>query len=161
MHHDFRGAAGRLKGIVLIHPWFWGKEPIGEEPRPGLSRIFLAGDSAGGNICHHLTMHHDFRGAAGRLKGIVLIHPWFWGKEPIGEEPRPGRAEGVEQKGLWEFVCPDAVDGADDPRMDPTAQICFRDEYNYASQKGKRERKQAGYISPVARQSSVSPSANL
>ncbi|KAF7009414.1 hypothetical protein CFC21_023953 [Triticum aestivum] len=90
--------------------------------RADLSRIFLAGDSAGGNICHHLAMHHDLRDAAGRLKGIVLIHPWFWGKEPIGEEPRPGRAEGVEQKGLWEFVCPDAADGADDPRMNPTAE---------------------------------------
>jgi acetyl esterase/lipase len=80
-----------------------------------MSRVFLAGDSAGGNICHHLAMQHrDFHG---KLKGIVLIHPWFWGKEPIGEEPRPG----VEEKGLWEFVCPDAADGADDPRMNPTA----------------------------------------
>uniref|UniRef100_A0ACD5V675 Uncharacterized protein n=1 Tax=Avena sativa TaxID=4498 RepID=A0ACD5V675_AVESA len=83
-----------------------------------LARVFLAGDSAGGNICHHLAMQQDFRG---KLKGIVLIHPWFWGKEPIGEEPRRGNTGGVEEKGLWEFVCPDAADGADDPRMNPTA----------------------------------------
>uniref|UniRef100_A0A0E0KR87 Alpha/beta hydrolase fold-3 domain-containing protein n=1 Tax=Oryza punctata TaxID=4537 RepID=A0A0E0KR87_ORYPU len=80
-----------------------------------LSRVFLAGDSAGGNICHHLAMHHDL--ASRRLKGIVLIHPWFWGREPIGGE----EAAAGEQKGLWEFVCPDAADGADDPRMNPTA----------------------------------------
>ena len=88
-----------------------------------LSRVFLAGDSAGGNICHHLAMHQDFKATTtGKLKGIVLIHPWFWGKEPIGEEPRPGNTGGgVEEKGLWEFVCPDAADGADDPRMNPTA----------------------------------------
>ncbi|KAM0873385.1 hypothetical protein ACQ4PT_038096 [Festuca glaucescens] len=83
-----------------------------------LSRVFLAGDSAGGNICHHLAMRQDFQG---KLRGIVLIHPWFWGKEPIGEEPRPENKGGVEEKGLWEFVCPDAADGADDPRMNPTA----------------------------------------
>ncbi|KAF0890306.1 hypothetical protein E2562_002718 [Oryza meyeriana var. granulata] len=88
-----------------------------------LSRVFLAGDSAGGNICHHLAIHHDLINHRRRpLKGIVLIHPWFWGKEPIGEEPRGGEvAAAGEQKGLWEFVCPDAADGADDPRMNPTA----------------------------------------
>ncbi|KAL5216613.1 hypothetical protein ABZP36_008014 [Zizania latifolia] len=92
-----------------------------------LSRVFLAGDSAGGNICHHLAMHRDLiRGSAGDqrrcLKGIILIHPWFWGKDPIGEEPRGAAAAAAgEQKGLWEFVCPDAADGADDPRINPTA----------------------------------------
>jgi acetyl esterase/lipase len=81
-----------------------------------IGRVFLAGDSAGGNICHHLAMHHDLR-AAGQIKGIVLIHPWFWGKAPLEGEPR---GEAVE-KGLWEFACPGAVDGVDDPRMNPTA----------------------------------------
>ncbi|KAF8714896.1 hypothetical protein HU200_027432 [Digitaria exilis] len=82
------------------------------------ARVFLAGDSAGGNICHHLAMHPDIRGAGLKLKGIVLIHPWFWGKDPIGGEPRgPTKM----QKGLWEFVCPGAADGEDDPRMNPTA----------------------------------------
>ncbi|CAL5068125.1 unnamed protein product [Urochloa decumbens] len=83
------------------------------------ARVFLAGDSAGGNICHHLAMHQDIRGAGAGLKGIVLIHPWFWGKEPIGGEPR-GSTQKM-QKGLWEFVCPGAVGGEDDPRMNPTA----------------------------------------
>ncbi|XP_062225786.1 probable carboxylesterase 13 [Phragmites australis] len=89
-----------------------------------LARVFLAGDSAGGNICHHLAMHPDMRDAG--LRGIVLIHPWFWGKEPISGEQEhrrsAGRAEGRQgKKGLWEFVCPDAADGVDDPRMNPMA----------------------------------------
>ncbi|KAJ1271249.1 hypothetical protein BS78_06G114600 [Paspalum vaginatum] len=84
------------------------------------ARVFLAGDSAGGNICHHLAMHPDVRRGAG-LRGIVLIHPWFWGKEPIGGEPR-APAKQRQQVGLWEFVCPGAADGVDDPRMNPTAR---------------------------------------
>ncbi|OEL27534.1 putative carboxylesterase 2, partial [Dichanthelium oligosanthes] len=80
------------------------------------ARVFLAGDSAGGNICHHLAMHRDIRGAG--LKGVVLIHPWFWGREPIDREPRSATRM---QKGLWEFVCPGVVDSEDDPRMNPTA----------------------------------------
>ncbi|GJN02773.1 hypothetical protein PR202_ga20157 [Eleusine coracana subsp. coracana] len=81
-----------------------------------LERVFLAGDSAGGNICHHLAMHPDI--SRGRLiKGAVLIHPWFSGKDPIDGEPRGASAE----KDLWEFVCPGTVDGVDDPRMNPTA----------------------------------------
>ncbi|OEL19000.1 putative carboxylesterase 2 [Dichanthelium oligosanthes] len=72
--------------------------------------------AAGGNICLHLAMHRDIWGAG--LKGVVLIHPWFWGREPIGREPRSTTRM---QKGLWEFMCPGAVDGEDDPRMNPTA----------------------------------------
>ncbi|CAL5031760.1 unnamed protein product [Urochloa decumbens] len=84
------------------------------------ARVFLAGDSAGGNICHHLAMHPEIR-AAGGVKGAVLIHPWFWGKEPIGgekEHRRRGRGP-TKRKHLWEFVCPGAADGVDDPRMNP------------------------------------------
>ncbi|XP_062186140.1 probable carboxylesterase 12 [Phragmites australis] len=83
------------------------------------ARVFLAGDSAGGNICHHLATHPDIRDAG--LKGIVLIHPWFWGKEPIGGEPRRAAKNGVGHKELWEFVWPGAADGADDPGMNPMA----------------------------------------
>jgi acetyl esterase/lipase len=90
-----------------------------------LSRVFLAGDSAGGNICHHLAMHPDVRHV--KLKGIVLIHPWFWGREPIAGEREHRRSpvgsggSQMERKmNLWEFVCPDAADGVDDPRMNPT-----------------------------------------
>ncbi|PUZ76197.1 hypothetical protein GQ55_1G270800 [Panicum hallii var. hallii] len=95
-----------------------------------LGRVFVAGDSAGANICHHLAMHPDVRGhaaatadgtAPGRapLKGAVLIHPWFWGSEAVGEEPRDPafRAMGA---GLWFFACPGTSD-MDDPRMNPMA----------------------------------------
>uniref|UniRef100_A0A0E0K1D6 Alpha/beta hydrolase fold-3 domain-containing protein n=1 Tax=Oryza punctata TaxID=4537 RepID=A0A0E0K1D6_ORYPU len=85
-----------------------------------LARVFLAGDSAGGNICHHLAMHHAAdHPPPHRLRGAVLIHPWFWGSEAVGEEsPDPeGRARGA---GLWVYACPGTT-GMDDPRMNPMA----------------------------------------
>ncbi|CAN6235180.1 unnamed protein product [Urochloa humidicola] len=88
------------------------------------ARVFLAGDSAGGNICHHLAMHPEVRAAAGGVKGAVLIHPWFWGKDPVGGEKEHrlrGPRNGKRTKHLWEFMCPGAADGVDDPRMNPMA----------------------------------------
>ncbi|VAI13243.1 unnamed protein product [Triticum turgidum subsp. durum] len=80
-----------------------------------LSRVFVAGDSAGANACHHLLIQPD----AARLKGAVLIHPWFWGSEAVGEETRnpAWRAMGGR---LWEFACPGST-GIDDARMNPMA----------------------------------------
>uniref|UniRef100_I1NPV0 Alpha/beta hydrolase fold-3 domain-containing protein n=1 Tax=Oryza glaberrima TaxID=4538 RepID=I1NPV0_ORYGL len=48
-----------------------------------------------------------------RLPVVVYIHG--------GGSPSAARRRQGEQKGLWEFVCPDAADGADDPQMNPTA----------------------------------------
>nr|TKW04680.1 LOW QUALITY PROTEIN: hypothetical protein SEVIR_7G125400v2 [Setaria viridis] len=79
-----------------------------------LARMFLAGDSTGGNICHNLAMHRTSVGA-------VLIHPWFWGREPVGWAKEHRRRSPRKRKHLWEFVCPGAADGMDDPRMNPSA----------------------------------------
>ncbi|WVZ74952.1 hypothetical protein U9M48_023065 [Paspalum notatum var. saurae] len=83
-----------------------------------LERVFVAGDSAGANVCHHLALHHpDVR--ARPLRGALLIHPWFWGSEAVGGEPRDPAARAMGA-GLWFFACPDTA-GMDDPRMNPMA----------------------------------------
>jgi acetyl esterase/lipase len=95
-----------------------------------MGRVFIAGDSAGANICHHLATHPDIQGLAagagaaspaGRppLKGAVLIHPWFWGSEAVGEEPQDPALRAMGG-GLWFFSCPE-TSGMDDPRMNPMA----------------------------------------
>ncbi|CAN6204691.1 unnamed protein product [Urochloa humidicola] len=90
-----------------------------------LGRLFLAGDSAGGNIVHNVAMMVASEGESGsgttpaaRIEGAVLLHAGFAGREPIdGETP-----EWMEISGkLWCFACPEAADGADDPRMNPLA----------------------------------------
>ncbi|KAK3157923.1 hypothetical protein QOZ80_2AG0130250 [Eleusine coracana subsp. coracana] len=85
-----------------------------------LDRVFLAGDSAGANACHHLAVHPDLVALTPPpIKGAVLIHPWFWGAEAVGGEPRHPAARAAGAR-LWLFACPGSA-GIDDPRMNPTA----------------------------------------
>ncbi|CAE6065572.1 unnamed protein product [Arabidopsis arenosa] len=78
-------------------------------------KVFLAGDSAGGNIAHHLTIRAEREKLETVTSGIILIHPYFWGKTPIDEfEVRDvGKTKGVE--GSWRVASPNSKEGVDDP----------------------------------------------
>ncbi|KAH0465780.1 hypothetical protein IEQ34_005883 [Dendrobium chrysotoxum] len=83
-----------------------------------LNRLFVAGDSAGGNIAHQLVMR---AGAVGlRVKGMALVHPFFWGSAPVGLEPGDEEFRARMNRRWW-FMCPGAA-GLDDPRWNPTAE---------------------------------------
>ncbi|KAK3041896.1 hypothetical protein RJ639_002178 [Escallonia herrerae] len=57
------------------------------EDHADFRRVFFAGDSAGANIAHHMAIRVGWEETGGfRLAGVVLVHPYFWGKEPIGGE---------------------------------------------------------------------------
>ncbi|WVZ65217.1 hypothetical protein U9M48_014619 [Paspalum notatum var. saurae] len=83
------------------------------------SRVFVAGDSAGGNIVHNMLV----RGAssadnAPRIEGAVLLHPYFGGSTAMeGEEEGAVAVTAM----MWASACPGAADGADDPRFNPIA----------------------------------------
>ncbi|KAJ0981482.1 hypothetical protein J5N97_009737 [Dioscorea zingiberensis] len=87
-----------------------------------LGRLFLAGDSAGANIAHHMGMRARAENLKKglKIKGIVLIHPYFWGSEPVGEE-NVGEELRRRLDELWMFLCPES-DGVDDPRINPIAK---------------------------------------
>ncbi|CAN8288434.1 unnamed protein product [Cochlearia groenlandica] len=79
-------------------------------------RVFVAGDSAGGNITHHMAIRAGKEKLEARIKGIAIVHPAFWGREPVDEqdvqdsETRKGIAR------VWEKIAsPNSVNGADDP----------------------------------------------
>ncbi|VVB00732.1 unnamed protein product [Arabis nemorensis] len=79
-------------------------------------RVFLAGDSAGANMSHHMAMRAGKEKLDLRFKGIAIVHPAFWGRDPVDEhdvqdrEIRNGIAE------VWERVAsPYSVNGTDDP----------------------------------------------
>ncbi|CAL9218289.1 unnamed protein product [Arabidopsis halleri] len=80
------------------------------------NRVFLAGDSAGGNISHHMAMRAGKEKLKPRIKGTVIVHPAIWGKDPVDEHDVQDKEirSGVAQ--VWEkIVSPNSVDGADDP----------------------------------------------
>ncbi|KAL9370966.1 hypothetical protein Peur_036106 [Populus x canadensis] len=70
-------------------------------------RTFLAGDSAGANIAHNMTVRAGVNGLFGvKTVGMVLAHPFFGGEEPDVFSP------------VIEYIFPD-VKIYDDPRINP------------------------------------------
>lgn len=81
------------------------------------SRVFLAGDSAGGNISHHVALRSSSEGLG--IKGLALIDPFFWGSVPVGSEPTDPDFRAVHDS-FWKFIFPE-TEGLDDPRRNPVA----------------------------------------
>ncbi|XP_048558259.1 probable carboxylesterase 13 [Triticum urartu] len=103
----------------------------GAEPwlsrRADLTRLLLAGDSAGGNIAHNMAMRAGREGLDGgaAVQGIALLDPYFWGKRPVPSETRDPAERRLNDR-IWSFVCAGRY-GADDPVVNPVAMA--RDEW--------------------------------
>ncbi|KAJ8763384.1 hypothetical protein K2173_002267 [Erythroxylum novogranatense] len=83
-------------------------------------KVFFAGDSAGGNIAHQMAIRFGQEKLVGvDLKGIALIHPYFWGKDPIGNESKDPEGKAIMEK-IWYYVHPTTT-GLDDPLINPIA----------------------------------------
>ncbi|KAL3732819.1 hypothetical protein ACJRO7_022358 [Eucalyptus globulus] len=104
--------------------WITSEEARGEpwlRDHADFDRLFLAGDSGGANMSHHLAMRlrDDVLGKRVKLSGIGMIQPYFWGEKPIGAEVAdPGRKAWVDS--WWRFVCV-SDKGCDDPLINPFA----------------------------------------
>lgn len=75
-----------------------------------LSRLFIAGNSAGGNICHTLAARAGSTGLGRgvRMEGMILIQPYF------GEDDK-----------MWMYMCP-TNEGPRDRRMRPAKEDLAR-----------------------------------
>ncbi|XP_054805826.1 2-hydroxyisoflavanone dehydratase-like [Prosopis cineraria] len=85
------------------------------------NRVYLGGDSAGGNIVHNIAMRcgaEDLPGGV-KLAGGFLSCPFFWGSKPIGSEPKEGHEQSLPLL-LWNFLYPSAPGGIDNPAINPT-----------------------------------------
>ncbi|XP_038714992.1 2-hydroxyisoflavanone dehydratase-like [Tripterygium wilfordii] len=102
-------------------------------------RVYIGGDSAGGNIAHNMAMRSASENLENNVKilGAFLGHPYFWGSKPIGSENDPSKrklyvigsetfasdpALGHEKTFpslLWSFVYPSAPGGLDNPMLNP------------------------------------------
>ncbi|CAN1773296.1 60S ribosomal protein L18a [Linum perenne] len=65
--------------------------------------VFLAGDSAGANIVHHVAMRFGQEEIEGipQLGGLVMIHPYFAGNEPVGKEELRPKAILISLRRIW------------------------------------------------------------
>ncbi|XP_021726203.1 probable carboxylesterase 2 [Chenopodium quinoa] len=81
------------------------------------NKFFLAGDSAGATMAHHLAARMVEIIDQFKIYGIILIHRYFWSSKRIGlEQADPVRKELVDK--WWEYVCP-SDKGCDDPLINP------------------------------------------
>ncbi|XP_019052584.1 PREDICTED: probable carboxylesterase 2 [Nelumbo nucifera] len=85
-------------------------------------RVFLGGDSAGGNIAHNLALRsgaEELNNGGIKLLGMALIGSYLWGKERIGSEATDPEKY-ITEETTWLHACPSAKDN-DDPRINPVA----------------------------------------
>ncbi|KAH9695631.1 putative carboxylesterase 12 [Citrus sinensis] len=76
-----------------------------------LGRVFIGGDSAGGNIAHTLAFRVGSIGLSGvNLVRVTMVHPFFGG---------------TEDDEMWLYMCANN-DGPQDPRMKPPAEDLAR-----------------------------------
>jgi acetyl esterase/lipase len=84
------------------------------------ARVFVAGDSAGANIAHNVVIKAggvDGLPGGARIEGMVLLHPFFRGKDLLPSEGTDPRfLQRVER--TWDFVCAGRY-GIDHPFFNP------------------------------------------
>lgn len=86
-----------------------------------LSRVFVAGCSAGANIAHNMAVRAAAAGALPdgvTLRGLALVHPYFTGKEAVGGEIDFGPEIRGFMDRTWRYVVSE-TSGLDDPRVNP------------------------------------------
>lgn len=84
-----------------------------------LDRVYFAGDSAGANIANQMAIRVRTEGVSGlNLRGLILVHPYFWGGKLIGDEEKLNPEDRSFIEKLWYLVCP-TISGLDDPIVNP------------------------------------------
>jgi acetyl esterase/lipase len=102
------------------------QNPINSDPwitnHGDFNRVFIGGDSSGGNLVHNVAMRAGVEALPGGVKllGAYLNHPYFWGATPIGKEPVIGFEETLQSR-IWKFAYPSAPGGLDNPMLNPLA----------------------------------------
>ncbi|KAM0881669.1 hypothetical protein ACQ4PT_032826 [Festuca glaucescens] len=98
--------------------------PDGAEPwlatHGDASRLCLVGDSAGGNMAHNTAIRlrkERIDGYGDKVSGVALLHPYFWGTEPLGGEFRDFP---FDMNRVWDVACGDRF-GRDHPYINPAS----------------------------------------
>ncbi|KAE9606446.1 putative carboxylesterase, 2-hydroxyisoflavanone dehydratase [Lupinus albus] len=107
-------ASHSTNNVINTEPWLINHADF--------NRIFIGGDSAGGNIVHNIAMRAAIQPLHGGLQilGAIYAHPYFYSSKPIGFEPVIGHEESLPYL-AWNFVYPSAPAGIDNPMINPLA----------------------------------------
>lgn len=91
----------------------WLGHNVGSEPwleQADLSHVFLSGDSAGGNIAHHVAIKAIQNNTCHvKINGLLLIHPYFGSQKRTEKELAEGSAaESVASNDMfWRLSIPE------------------------------------------------------
>ncbi|KAL5541619.1 hypothetical protein UlMin_009329 [Ulmus minor] len=86
-------------------------------------KLYIGGDSAGANIAHNLVSRAGVENLPNGVEilGAFLSFPCFSGSKPIGSEPIKDFDKSFGRL-IWDFVFPEALDGADNPMINPVGE---------------------------------------
>ncbi|XP_027368006.1 uncharacterized protein LOC113873855 [Abrus precatorius] len=103
-------ASHSAKNLTNAEPWLI--------QHGDFNRIFIGGDSAGGNIVHNIAMRAGTEALPcdAKIIGAFLSHPYFGSSYPVGSEPEVNTLNAV-----WNLVYPSAPGGIDNPMINPVA----------------------------------------
>ncbi|ONH91531.1 hypothetical protein PRUPE_8G121600 [Prunus persica] len=95
-------------------------------------RVFFAG----ANITHNMAVKSGCVRLVGvKLIGIVLVHPYFWGTEPVGAELTTPADAREFMAAVWRFACP-STSGSDDPQLGCVKVLVFVAEKDVLKDRG-------------------------
>ncbi|CAO2825824.1 unnamed protein product [Amaranthus hypochondriacus] len=81
-----------------------------------VKRIYVGGDSAGGNIAHNLAIRAGM-GSGPRFMGLFLAMPYFLGSKRVPLESK--YISYSPNYKVWPYVCHNCTGGVDNPYMNP------------------------------------------
>ncbi|KAK7377232.1 hypothetical protein VNO80_02654 [Phaseolus coccineus] len=92
----------------------WLSDEVGSESllqQADITRVFLSGDSAGGNIAHHVAVKAIQSNACPlRIKGLMPIHPYFGSEKRTVKEMVDESIEDVTMNDMfWKLSIPEGL----------------------------------------------------
>ncbi|XP_058753743.1 2-hydroxyisoflavanone dehydratase-like [Vicia villosa] len=87
------------------------------------ARVFIGGDSAGGNITHNMAIQAGTESLPSDVKilGAIMIHPYFHSSYPIGSEPIIEPENNLFHQ-VWYLCYPNSPYGVDNPLLNPLGE---------------------------------------
>ncbi|KAK9069913.1 hypothetical protein SSX86_010311 [Deinandra increscens subsp. villosa] len=82
-----------------------------------LKHVFLGADSSGANIAHNMAIRIGLSNTI-NLKGVIMLHPYFQGTDPIGPEFGKDRDYKAATDMVWKLASRGTME-LDDPLLNP------------------------------------------